>query len=182
MEKIAIEYGDGLFDLALEEGCSKEIRDEARVLRTLLRDEPDYTRLLTSKNVDRKEKDLLLKQAFEGKVHPFLLNFLRLMSDRNYFAYVPSCFSRYEERYDLENNVKKVTVRSAGPLKETELQRIRDAVERKLGGKAEIDHVVDPSLVAGLRIEAPGILIENSAKSRLEDLKRHLGSAVTENN
>lgn len=182
MEKIAIEYGDGLFDLACEEGIEKELLTQTRALKSLLRSEPSYTRLMSSRSVKKEEKDLLLKQAFEGRLHRYLYNFLRLMNDRDYFSYVPACCSRYEDRYYLDNGLKKVTVRSASPLTDDQKARVKESVEKKLGIKAETEYICDPSLIAGLRIEAEGVMIENSAKSRLEDLKRHLSTAVTGNN
>lgn len=181
MEKTAIVYGDGLFDLALDENLCDELYTEVCALRTILRDQSDYTRLMISRSVTKEEKDLLLKQAFEGKVHRYLFNFLCLMNDRNLFPYVPACFSRFEERYLAYNGLKPVTVKSSSPLDDDQKRRIKESVERKLGVKAQITWTCDPSLIAGLRIEADGVLIENSAKSRLEDLKRHLSKAVTGN-
>ena len=178
MEKIAVEYGDGLFELACDEKLTDRLYEETRALRQLLRDEPAYASLMEARTVPREEKDRLLKEAFEGKVHPYLYNFLALMNDRGYFGYLPSCFSRYEDRYLLLKNLKRVTVRSAVPLDDQSKERIKASVEKKLGAKIEPLYITDPSLVAGLRIEADGVLIENSAKSALDGLKRHLTSAV----
>ena len=136
---------------------------------------------MTSKKIDFSVKQKLLQEAFEGKIHAYLYNFLRLMNDRGYFAYVPACMTRFEERYFVYKNVKLVTVRSASALDPSDKARIASAIEKKLGIKAKITWIEDRTLIAGLRIEADGVLIENSAKKRLEDMKKHLGSAVTGN-
>ena len=167
--------------LALEEGVDDELRAEARELRRLLRETPGYITLMNSRSVSGEEKNKLLSDAFENKVHPYIFSFLRLMNDRGYFGQVPACFARYEERYCEHHSIKRLTVRSAVPLDEAQKNRVKGSVEKKLGAKCEVYWTVDESLVAGLRIEAEGILIENSAKSVLEGLRKHLGSAVTTN-
>ena len=181
MEKVAIEYGDGLFELALEEKIDRELLGQTRELRAILRAEPSYTVLMQSRNVSGEEKDRLLDEAFAGRLHPYLCNFLHLMCDRGYFDRVPACCARFEDRFCQHYGIRRVTVRSAAELDEEQKIKVTKSVEKKLGCQAQILFTVDPSLVAGLRIEAEGVLIENSAKSVLEGLKRHLSSSVSGN-
>lgn len=181
MDKIAMEYGDGLFELAKEERIDEELLAQTRLLRSVIEKEPSYVSLITSRKISREEKNGLLDEAFKNRVHPCLYNFLRLMNDRGYFSYVSSSFARYEERYYLDRKIRKVTVRSAAELSDPEKAKICAGIEQKTGTKCEITWLVDKSLVAGIRAESDGLLLENSAKSRFEDLKRHLSTAVTTN-
>ena len=176
MEKLAVEYGDGLFELAVEQGLEEQLLGQTRELRRILRQEPSYISLMNSRNVPPAEKDRLLNEAFGEAVHPYLLNFLRLMNDRGYFSQVPACCARFEDRYCERHGIRRVTVRSATALDKSEKQRVKDSVEKRLDCRAQITWIVDRALVAGLRVEAEGVLIENSAKSMLEGLRRHLGT------
>ena len=179
MEKAAIEYGDGLYALAKEEGLTDQIRKEAKALRKIFLENPEYISLLTSKKLEDGERSKLMEESFSGRLHPYLYNFLLLLADRGYFPYVTSCLYRYEACYLKDNNILKVKVSSAGVLPEEAKSRIVFGLEQKLGGKVEPEWFVDPSLLAGIRVEADGLLIENSAKQRIEDLKRLLGASVT---
>ena len=69
MEKVAIEYGDGLYELARDEKITDELLTQAIGLRKLLRENGEYTALMRSRSVEKAEKDELLKKAFEGRVH-----------------------------------------------------------------------------------------------------------------
>ena len=182
MDKLAIEYGGGLFELAEEEGLAEELLLQARSLRKVFADNPEYIRLMTSHRITREEKKQLLSSAFEGRVHGYLYNFICMMSDRGYFSSVLLCFDRYEECYRNARGIILVKVFSAVPLSDEQKQAICKSVEKKTGKHAEMHYTVDESLIAGLRVEADGKLFENSAKSKLEEVRRLLQTAVTGDN
>lgn len=182
MDKLAIEYGGGLFELAEEEGVADELLLQVRSLRKVLSDNPEYIKLMVSHRVLREEKNQLLASAFEGKVHGYLYNFICMMSDRGYFSSVPACFDRYEECYRSSRNIILVKVFSAVALNDEQKQAICKSVEKKTGKHAEMQFTVDKGLIAGLRVEADGKLFENSAKSKFEEIRRLLQTAVTGDN
>jgi F-type H+-transporting ATPase subunit delta len=182
MDKLTIEYGGGLFELAEEEGLADELLVQVRFLKKTLTENPGYIRLMTSHKISKEEKRALLSSAFEGKIHGYLYNFVCLMSDRGYFASIPSCLDRYEDCYREKRGIIPVKVTSAVELNEAQKQSICKSVEKKTGKRAEAQFFVDPSLLAGLRVEADGRLFENSAKSKFEEIRRLLQTAVTGDN
>ena len=179
VEKLAIEYGDGLYALAREEGLTNELREEAKTLRSVFLENPSYISLLTSRKLSSSERAELMKNCFAGRVHPYLYSFLLLLADRGYLPYATSCLSRYEECWLADHNIYKVTVTSAAELSEEQKERVKKSLDKKTGRNCEIDWKTDGSLMAGLRVQADGLLIENSAKQRFEELKRALGASVT---
>lgn len=178
MEKIYMEYGDGLFELAEQEGITADLRAEIRTLSGILEENPSYFLLVTSGKLSKEEQKELLSQAFEGKVHRYLYNFLCLTHDRGIFAGVRYCFSRYEERYLEKMGITRARVKSAVPLSDREKQRVKESIERRTGLKTEITFSVDRSLVAGLRVEMDGKLFDNSAKNKMREIKQLLEEAV----
>ncbi len=157
---------------------TEEIRHQAATVRRIVIDHPQYISLLTSRNIDKQEKEKLLSDAFSGRVHPYLLYFMMLLNDRGYISQLSSCLYRYEERYLKAHGIVKCRVYSARALSDPEKDRISKSIEARTGKKTEIKWLIDSSLVAGIRAEADGLLFENSAKSRLEDLRSHLKTVV----
>ena len=113
MEKVAIEYGDGLFELAEESGVTGRIYEECKTVRRILLENPSYVSLLNSRVLSREEKEEILAQCFQDRVHSYLYNFIRLMNDRGYCAFLTGSFARYEERYLEANGYVKVRVYTA---------------------------------------------------------------------
>ncbi|MBQ8399897.1 MAG: ATP synthase F1 subunit delta [Clostridia bacterium] len=182
MDKLAMEYGGGLFELAEEEKLSEQLLDQVRALAAIFKENPGYARLMDSHSVTRAEKTELIRTAFDGRIHPYLYNFVCLMADRGYFSSIPACFERFEECYRQSRGIIVVKVTSAVALTEEQKSRVQASVERKTGKRAEMQCVVDPDLIAGLRVEADGKLFENSAKSKFEEIRRLLQTAVTGEN
>ena len=137
---------------------------------------------MNSHKISKEEKRTLLQSAFEGNIHAYLYNFVCLMSDRGYFSSVPDCLERFEECYREKRGIIPVKITSAVPLNDEQKQSICQSVEKKTGKRAEAQFFVDPSLLAGLRVEADGRLFENSAKSKFEEIRRLLQTAVTGDN
>ena len=73
-------YGEALYDLAKSEGLSHRILQELEVLAESFRREPEFLRLLSAPNVSKAERCAVLDASFEGKVHPYVLNFLKLLT------------------------------------------------------------------------------------------------------
>ena len=179
MEKLAIEYGDGLYALARDEGKTDILRDEAKALRQIFLDNPSYISLLTSRKLSGAERTKLLENCFADRVHPYLYSFLCLLSDRGYLPYATACLARYEECWLADHDIFKVTVTSAVELTDVQKENVKKSLDKKTGKNCEIDWQTDPGLLAGLRVQADGLLIESSARQRFEELKRALGASVT---
>ena len=69
MTEIARRYGGSLYDLAAEEGLETRILDELDEAAKLIRDDPEYLRLLSTPSIPKKERCVLLDEAFRGQVH-----------------------------------------------------------------------------------------------------------------
>ena len=71
-------YGTSLYELAAEEGLTERILAELDVAVNAMQ-EPGYLRLLMTPSVPKKERCVLLDQAF-AQAHPYLVNFLKILT------------------------------------------------------------------------------------------------------
>ena len=72
-------YGEALYDLAGSEGLDLEILQQLKVLDEAFCAEPDFLRLLSSPNLSKPERCGVLDSSFRGKLHPYILNFLKIL-------------------------------------------------------------------------------------------------------
>ena len=109
-------YGEALYDLAKSEGLSHRILQELEVLAESFRREPEFLRLLSAPNVSKAERCAVLDASFEGKVHPYVLNFLKLLTEKGYARHFADCCAAYRTHYNLDNGILPVrAVRAAEP-------------------------------------------------------------------
>lgn len=67
-------------------------------------------------------------------------------------------------------------VETAAPLKEKEQHKLEQLIEDKLHKKARLNIVVDPALLAGLRVQAGGFTLDNTMQTRLRSMQEKLKS------
>ncbi len=178
MSDAAKEYGGAMFDLALDEGIDGEILSELRVLRTLFRENSSYIRLLSSPNVPKEERLSCLDELLSGRVHPYVLNFLKLVTERNHAGSLQGCFDEFEERYYDTHGIVRADVESAVPLTESQKERLTARVSAMTGKTAELVCTVNPALIGGVRLTVNNRRYEGSVKAKLDAIGESLDSVT----
>ena len=67
-------------------------------------------------------------------------------------------------------------VTSARPLSDGEKKKLIAALARRYDVKVEADYKVDPSLLGGMKVEISGMLLDGSARRRLDGVKADLAT------
>lgn len=75
-------YGGSLYDLAAEENLTGEILGQMEQIRTLLRENPEYERLLSEPSIPQMERNGMIEAAFGGQAQRYLVNFMKLMCEK----------------------------------------------------------------------------------------------------
>ena len=91
MTEVGNAYGEGLYDLAKSEGLTDLILGQLTALDESFRQEPEFVRLLQSANLSKQERCGILENSFRGKIHDYVLNFLKILTEKNYARYFSDC-------------------------------------------------------------------------------------------
>ena len=125
MMRVAELYGGSLYDLAAEEKQERDLLEEMQGVQHLLREHPQYVALLSEPSIPKEKRLELLDQAFRAELKPYLLNFLKLITERGLlFQYAGMCRA-YEQRFNKAHNIAEALVRTAVPLEEAERGKSR---------------------------------------------------------
>ena len=79
MTEIAKAYGRTLYDLAVECESVEQMLDEITVLRQAFEENPQFLTLMGTPNLTKEERIAIVDETFGGKVHIYLLNFLKVL-------------------------------------------------------------------------------------------------------
>ena len=93
-------YGNALYVLAHEEGRDEEIGRQLGEVCRLLRDEPDYVRLMSAPTVKKAQRLQLLEETFGGRVDDYLMNFMSILVENNTFEEMSACQEAYTALYN----------------------------------------------------------------------------------
>ena len=176
MNDAAKEYGGALFELAHEDGIDKDILSELRVIRSLLEENPDYVKLLCSPNIPKDERLSCLDELLSERVHPYILNFMKIVTERNHARSLFGCFDEFEERYYETHGIIRARVESAVSLTESQKERIAEKLRNLTGSQVELSCTVEPSLIAGVRLTVNNRLYEGSVRAKLAAIGESLDS------
>ena len=178
MNQIAKSYGDALYELAESEALTEEIYLQLRGVRDIFHGEPDYLRILSAANLPLPERLGVLDEAFSGRVHPYLLNFLKLLTERGRIAELRCCFTRFRARYAEDRNILEATEVTAVPLGAAAVDKLAKKLGEITGKKVEMDNRVDPGVLGGVRLEYAGHALDGTLRQRLEGIEKTLSETV----
>lgn len=176
MTGAAANYAQALYSLAQEESAAREILQQLEVLSTAFSGEPDFLRLLASPNLSKAERCQLLDESFRGKVHPYVLNTMKLQTEEGHIRHFGDCVRQYREIYNEANGVVSVTATAAVELTGEQKEKLQAKLEKITGKTVQLMTRVEPACVGGIRLDYDGKRIDGTLKNRLDAMKQLLES------
>ena len=174
MPHFAREYGGALFSLAGKEGLTDEIMDQLKAITQVLNANPDYLRLLAAKSLESAKRKELLEEAFGGRIHKYLLSFMKILIDRGTISRFGECVDAYTKLYNEMYNIEAASVVSAVELTDEQKESVRVKLESITGKTIVASYSVDPELIGGLCVDVAGRSYDNSIRARLADMRQCL--------
>lgn len=178
MSMIASGYGQALYDLAAQEQAEAQILSELELLNDAFSKDPDYLRLLATPEVSKQERCTIVDNSFAGKVHPYVLNFLKLLTEEGYARSFPSCCAVYRDLYNEANGIVRVLAVTAVSLTEDQSQRLTQKLEKVTGKKIQLQNKVDPACMGGVRLDFDGKRMDGTVYGKLQDIAALLKNTV----
>ena len=178
MTEVGNVYGGALYELAKEENLTKLIGDQLAVLQQAFRQEPDFVRLLSSPNLTKTERCQILDDSFRGKVHSYLLNFLKILTEKNYMRYFSDCCDAYTEHYDQDNGILRVEAVSAVELTTEQKDKLTQKLSRITGKEIALRNRIDPAVLGGIRLDYDGQRLDDTVSHRLDAIRTVLNKTV----
>ena len=178
MSEAAGVYGQGLYALAKEESLEDAILQELTTLQTAFAEQPEFLKLLASSNVPKQERLEIIDSSFRGKAQPYVLNFLKLLTEKGYIARFDLCCKAYREQYNADKGILQVRAVSALPLTDSQKTQLTEKLIAITGKKIDLACKVDRSVLGGIRLSYGGIQVDGTVQSRLQAMEKALKNTV----
>jgi len=178
MTQVGNVYGTALYDLALEEGISEKLLAQLSVLQESFQETPDFIRLLSSPNLTKQERCQILDDSFREKVQPYVLNFLKILTEKGYMKYFSDCFKTFEDLYNRDNGILPVTAITAIPLSGEQAGKLTAKLSQATGKQVKLLNKVDPSVLGGVRLDYDGKRLDDTVSHRMDAITKALKGTV----
>lgn len=178
MTDIVNVYGQAIYDLAKDEGLTDEILKQITVLDEGFSAEPAFLQLLCTPSIPKQERCQVLDDSLRGQVHPYVLNFLKILTEKGYMRHFSGCCRLFRQQYNKDNGILPVTAVTKLPLSDELRRRLVEKLSGVTGKTIALECRVDPECLGGVRLELDGIQVDGTVRHRLNEIHKLLKNTV----
>ena len=107
-----------------------------------------------------------------------MVNFLKLLCERNILGEYAGCCEEFVRRYNADHNIAEATVTSAVALSGEQMKALTEKLEKISGKKVRLTQIKDASVLGGLRVELEGRALDGTVKGRLSGISKKLNEII----
>lgn len=178
MSQVGNVYGGALYSLCKEENLCDSVLKELQVLEGVFSETPDYLRLLSAPNIAVQERCQILDECFRDQVHLYVLNFLKILTEKGIAKQFSACVDAFVELYNQDHDILPVTAVTAVALTPEQSARLTEKLSKLTGKNARIHNRVDPQCLGGVLLDYDGKRVDGSVASRLAAVRDLLKNTV----
>ena len=140
------------------------------IISSVVKSSSDFFDIMQSPIVDVKIKKEIIDDIFNNKININVLNFLKILVEKDRFSEILQIIDVYKDEVDKINDIKHVKIISAVDLNDNQKKRIVSTLQNKLS-KTIIPHCeVDESIIAGLIVKVDDDIFDDSLKNKLDKI------------
>ena len=178
MSQVGTVYAQALYALTKEESCSEAVLKELAVLGESFAKEPKFVQLLSAPNLSKEERCDILDESFRGKVHPYVLNFLKILTEKGYMRRFSDCCKAFRQLYNEDHGILEVFAYTAIALTDGQKERLSQKLQAVTGKTIDLINRVDPDCLGGVRLDYDGKRVDDTVEHRLESISALLKNTV----
>ena len=178
MTQVGSVYGEALYELACGENQQDEILEQLKALNESFRLTPEFIKLLGSHAISKQERCQVLDDSFRGKINQYLLNFLKILTEKGYMRHFGDCCQAFTEHFDQDNGNLRVTAVTAVALSEAQSSKITEKLNRITGKNIILQNRIDPTVLGGVRLDYDGQRLDDTVSHHLDAVRELLSKTV----
>jgi F-type H+-transporting ATPase subunit delta len=171
---IGSRYSNALFQIAIEENILDTLINDANIICTSLKENPDFNKVIEHPRVSSTEKFEIFKNTFQESVSKELIGLINVMITKNREHYILEVLEGFLLKSNVYKGITTAHISSATPLTESNVNDIKTNLSKNLNKEIEVHLTVDKSLIGGVSIKVDGLLIDRTIKKQLADIKKEL--------
>ena len=178
MTRVGSVYAQALYDLARDENMAREILGELENLNISFEAAPDFLRLLSTPNMSKDARIKVIDDCFSGKLRPYVINFLKILTEKGYIRQFSDCCEAYRDLYNEDNGILPVKVVTAVPISEQQAGRLSEKLSAITGKTVQLNNTVDPECIGGVRLDYDGKRVDDTVRHRLDAVRSLLKNTM----
>ncbi len=168
-------YSQALYELSIETKVLDEIEDQAKSIIKSLETIKEFNSFIKNPLFNQSGQTEILN-AFIKKfdLNPTLGKFLKFLVSKRRLFYLDKILKDFILYCSFKRGEIEAKLISAKDLKEDEVNNIKNDLFAKFGSKINLNYKVDKDLISGIIIQVGSIMIDNSMKNKLKQIKSQM--------
>lgn len=168
-------YARALFQLAKEESRVTGVRDELSAFADLVQSNAELRDVLLQPLHPVAERRAVLDQVAERVgAGSTLRHFYAFLIDQRRLVELDAIREEYDRLANEAAGITSAEIRSAHPLSDDQLARLRSALATRTGRDVRVAVDVDPELLGGLVVKLGDVVYDGSLRTQLSQLRATL--------
>jgi F-type H+-transporting ATPase subunit delta len=169
---VGARYARALFDLAVETSALDAVEADLKTLKAMLAESADLRSLMVSPRFSADDKAAgLTAVASRVGASQTTLKFLGLLAANRRTGAFAAIAAAFEALAAAHRGLIAARVTTATPLSAAQSKALAAALATALGREPQVETVVDPKILGGLKVRVGSRLYDASLKSKLDSLK-----------
>lgn len=167
-------YAQALLEIAAEHDSYEHIKNQLEEVAQVLHSSKDLQIVMSNSSISAAKKIDILNDIFGSKIDNKILNFLKLLVEKNRFMEFDSILTSYNDKIDRLANIKNVEIISAIDLNFETKTNILFKLEHKLNCEIVPHWHTDKNIIAGLTFKFDDYVIDTSIRNKIENLSKNI--------
>ena len=166
-------YAQAVFEIASESNELERWLDDLTLLADSITND-EFRQTLAAPRISMAQKEALIRESLGSSVGPLALNLMALLTSRGQAGMLPGIADRFQEMLDAHQGVERAEVVSAVSLTGEQQQQVTQMLTELSGKDVRLTTRVDPEILGGLIIRVGDKVMDGSARTRLQNMRREL--------
>jgi len=174
MESVASKYAAAIVSIAKDENKCKEYKKIFASFSSVIFEHPEIAKYLESYFVKDEEKYAFVDELTKTYKSENFTNFIKLLCKKHLIYRFKDVEKEVNKLLNEQLNIDEGYLYSTEELSEEQIKKIEEAIAKRLGHEVELNNLVDPRLIGGVKVVIHDHVFDGSIKYKLETLENTL--------
>ena len=151
-----------------------EVQRSIKLVLELLKKDAQFRAFMQSKRFTTEQKTEVIRFGLLDACHPILQELLIIEIDENPTILLRDLSYFFDAMAKDELNIVPVEAHVADELSVDEVADLQKTLEKSIGKNTELDLIVDPSLLGGIKLRIDNTYLDASIRAKMDNLRRDL--------
>ena len=168
-------YGDALLEIAGEENKVDLLLEEVTAVMAILKDNPEFSKLMNNPRISVDEKQTVMSNVFEGRISNELMGFFSMIVNKGRYDHIDEILTYFQDEVKKIKGIGVAYVTTPLELSDTQKKNVEKKLLETAGFKQmEMHYDIDTELVGGMRISIGDRVVDSSIHTKILKMQQDM--------